>query len=180
MKLRWGSPLVLVGLALALVTGLGASGPVQASNPDKDSKWSSQFTKKNGWSVLYGKKTGAWIATNDAGYLAIPKKRSSKKVSLAVVPVNRESRELIQTYVVDFRGFDRSGPVDVVFFEPSKSIPVQAFENVIAGQVVDIAVDLGDGTPCSMFFVIVQDRQGNWAIAEAAALHAGGAATGGP
>jgi hypothetical protein len=164
---------LIVAVVVSLTAAIGVAAPAQADKGNKGESWSSQFTKKNGWHVWYGKRTSAWIVANEVGGLAIPKKRSSKRVSLSAASTNRESRDVVQSYVVNFTGFDRQGPVDVEFVETSKTLPVQAFKNIANGQVFDINVDMGDGTPCSDFFVIVKDQKGNWAIGYVSVLHNG-------
>jgi len=169
---------VLVGVLAAVVAlGVVAVGPAHADSKNRD-KWNEEFTKKNGWSVAYGKRKGAWVAERDGwGGFAIPRHRSSKRVSLSVEPVDQESRELVQSYVLDFAGFDPQGAVTIDFFEPSRAIPIQRFSNISSGQVLDVNVDLGDGTPCSSFYVIVQDRKRNWAIRYLSVLHSGAVAS---
>jgi len=164
---------VLVGvLATVVALGVVAVGPAHADSKNRE-KWSEEFTKKNGWSVAYGKRTSAWIAEDTGGGFAIPRHRSSKKVSLSVEPVDQESRELVQSYVVDFTGFYQRGGVDIEFFEPTRAIPVQRFSDIASGQVVNINVDQGDGSPCGSFYIIVKDHKDNWAIRHIYVLHNG-------
>jgi hypothetical protein len=171
MNLRNSVRALVIAVAVSMAAMIGGAPLAQADKGNKGSSWSSQFTKKNGWYVWHGKRASAWIASNDAGWLAIPKKRSSKRISLSAESINREDRELVQSYVLNFSGFDEQLPIDVEFVETSKTLPEQTFRNITSGQVFDINVDTGDGTPCSGFFVIVKDQRGNWAISEIFTLH---------
>jgi hypothetical protein len=163
--------LVSFGVVASLTVGSAATAQATIGSKSNKNTISSEYSKKNGWKVFYGDRRGAWVAEDiNMGGLAVPKNRSSKKVSLKIESVDSTSRETRQDYRVSFKGFDSSG-VRVEFVDSKKLIPVQVFNNVHNGDVLNINVDDGSGDVCGGFYVFVKDTKKNWAIQGVSTLY---------